>query len=185
MRIINKLSESVKELNSTKNLVILGLLVAIYVVMGYFTFYLLPTLRVTFTYIPLVLAGAMFGPVCGGFVGAIGDVLGYITSQFGAGAYNAGFTVNAFVTGFVYGVFLYRSDFGLLRIIGAKLTVALIVELLLTPIWLSVLYGDAYLVLLIDRIWKTLVFIPIEVIIINFVVKKIYRYVSIKNGGIK
>jgi len=173
-----KISASLTELKNTKTLVMLGLLIAAYVVLSAFNIYILPTARVTFSFVPLALAGAMFGPMCGAFVGTIGDVLSYITSQSAAGAYNFGFTINAFVIGFVYGMFLYKSDFSLIRIIIAKLIIAIIVEMLLTPVWLSVLYGKAFVALIIERIFKTVIFIPIEIFVVGFIVKKLYKYLS-------
>ena len=151
---MNFIRESISCLKSTKTLVVLGLLTAIYVVISYFNLYLAQTLRVSFAFIPVAVAGAMFGPVAAGLMSALGDLLGYFTSQFGAGAYNFGFTLNAFIVGFVYGIFLYKGDFRLHRIIIAKLILVVLVEVLLTPLWLMMFYGKSYIVILISRLFK-------------------------------
>lgn len=177
---MNPIKESISSFKSTKTLVVLGLLTAIYVVLSYFTFYLAQTLRITFTFIPLAVAGAMFGPVAAGIMGALGDFLGYLTSQFGAGAYNFGFTINAFIMGFVYGLFLYKGNFKTGRVIISNLILVIIIELILTPIWLSMLYGDSFVALVYARITKAVVLLPVQVVIIKFVVKKIYDYIKIR-----
>ncbi len=180
MNVFDSISRSAKELKNIKTLVLVSMLVALVVVLSFSTFYILNTLRVSFTYIPIVIASTLFGPVVGAITGVLGDVLGYLTSQAGHGAYNIGFTINAFLNGFIYGLFLYRK-FTPLRMVFAKIVQVLLVELLLTPLWLSLMYGDSYSVLLYGRLFKTIIFIPIEVFVMVVISKIVIKY-SNKRG---
>lgn len=178
MNLIKIIKGSACELKSTKTLVISALMVALYVVLSYFSTFVTNTLRVSFTYIPVVMTAALFGPVCAGFVGALGDVCAYLTTQFAGGSFFPGFTLDAFIAGFIYGIFLYKSDFSLIRVLLAKIFVVLIIQLGLTPIWLSMMYGKSFFVLVSGRIVKNLIFIPIDTIVILLVVKRAYKYIE-------
>ena len=69
----------------------------------------------------------------------MGDILSFIIAQ--TGAYFPGFTINGFITGFIYGMFLYKNNVTLLRVVLAWFTNMLCVETFLTAFWLYTLYG--------------------------------------------
>lgn len=177
MKIFDNIVQSAKELKSIKTIVVVSMLVALIVVLSFSNFYILNTLRVSFTFIPIVIASTLFGPIVGGITGVLGDVLGYFTSQAGHGVYNIGFTINGFINGFIYGLFLYKR-FSPLRVTLAKLLQVIIVEILLTPFWLSFMYGDSYIVLMWGRLFKTVIFIPIEIIVTILISKIVIKYSS-------
>ena len=72
-------------------------------------------------------------------VGALGDILSFIIAP--TGAYFPGFTINGFITGFIYGMFLYKNNVTPLRVVLAWFTNMLCVETFLTAFWLYTLYG--------------------------------------------
>lgn len=176
MKLTDKIESSINELKSTRNLVFIALMVALYVVISYFSTFFSNIIRVSFTYVPVSLAAALFGPVCGGIVGALGDLCGYVTSQFSGGSFFPGFTLNAFIGGFIYGIFLYKSEFTVKRVLYSKIAIVLVVQLMLTPMWLSIMYGKSFIALVSARITKNLLFIPIDTFVIMIVVKKVYGY---------
>lgn len=63
----------------------------------------LPALRVGLGSIPLILSGILFGPLVGGMVGALSDVIGYAINPAG-GAFFPGFTLTAALYGILSGV---------------------------------------------------------------------------------
>lgn len=72
-------------------------------------------------------------------VGALGDILSFIIAP--TGAYFPGFTINGFITGFIYGMFLYKNNVTPLRVVLAWFTNMLCVETFLIAFWLYTLYG--------------------------------------------
>ena len=74
--------------------------------------------------------------------------------------------------GFLYGVFFYRRRVTLPRVAAAHLSVVVIVTLVLNPLWLSIMFGDAFIALVSMRLVKNIVMFPIEVGLLYFRLKK-------------
>lgn len=164
-----KFRQSLALLKRPSSLTKLALLSALYVIIHlFFTIPLTGFLQIRFSFLSVVLAGAMFGPLGGALVGVVGDLLSFFLRP--TGNFFPGFTLNALITGVCYGAVLYRVweqplfRTRLLRVVTAKLLVILVVELLLTPLWLSMLYGEAYLLILQTRLLKTLLFAPLDIL---------------------
>ena len=93
---------------STNVLVKAALLAAVSVVLTRFFSYMvplggLPALRVGFGSVPLIVSGIMLGPLVGGIVGVVSDVVGYMINPMG-GAYFPGFTLTAALYGVISGI---------------------------------------------------------------------------------
>lgn len=63
----------------------------------------LPALRVGFGSIPLIMAGMMFGPVVGGVVGVVADLVGVMMNPMG-GSFFPGFTLSSALYGVISGL---------------------------------------------------------------------------------
>ncbi|MDR3186253.1 MAG: folate family ECF transporter S component [Christensenellaceae bacterium] len=61
-----------------------------------------PAFKLTFTYIPIFLAGAFIGPLAGGIAGGIGDLIGFLIHP--TGAYLPVFTLASIMIGVITGV---------------------------------------------------------------------------------
>ena len=109
----------------------------------------------------------MFGPVIGGIAGAVGDTLGFIVSP--NGAFFPGFTLSAFIMGFIYGIVLYKKPLTLKRIMLASFIVMFVCNLILTPIWLNMMYGTNLIAL--PRIIRNVIMYPINTILMYAVLK--------------
>lgn len=146
-----------------------GMLLALKVVLGMFTLNLSPILKIGFSFLPIAAAGMLFGPVAGGTVGALGDIVSYLMSP--NGPYFPGLTLNAFVSGALYGLFLYKKRVTLLRTALAKTSVMVLVSLFLNPLWLSVLYSKAFFAVLSARITTNLILLPIDILLLYGLMK--------------
>lgn len=166
---LNSVRLSVRELSSIRTVAVCGMLLALKLVLNLFTVNVSSLIKIGFSYLPVALAGMLFGPVVGGIVGATGDVLGYFVQP--SGPYFPGFTLNAFLSGFVYGLFLYRRRAGVLRVFSAKAAVTLLVSILLNPLWLSILYGKAFFAVLSARIVTSLILLPVDTAVLFTVLK--------------
>lgn len=86
--------------------------------------------KLSAAFLPIAVTGVMFGPIPAAIVGALGDILSFIIAP--TGAYFPGFTINGFITGFIYGMFLYKNNVTPLRVVLAWFTNMLCVETFLT-----------------------------------------------------
>lgn len=70
---------SKKKFFTTKMIVTLGLLLGMSIILERvppFSFMIPPNVRIAFGNLPIILAGLMFGPIAGGIVGLLSDVIG-------------------------------------------------------------------------------------------------------------
>ena len=166
---IKLFKDSFHELKNLKSLVMAAMLLAIAVVLGFFTVQLTESIKIGFANLANEFAGLMFGPVVGSIIGALADILKYMVNP--TGPFFPGFTISAFIGGLIYGIILYKKPLSLKRVIVANTMVTILVNLLLNTYWLTLLYGNAYAVLLPARIVKQLIMLPIEVVLFYTVAK--------------
>ena len=122
-----------------------------------------PYIKIGFSAIPNQLVDYLFGPVTGGLFAWILDIVKYLLKP--DGAFFFGFTFNAMLAAFIYGCFYYKKKLTLWRVLLAKLIVILVVNVVLNTLWLDMLYGKGFLVLLPARAIKNLIMWPIDSII--------------------
>lgn len=158
---LKKFGDSFQELKNLKSLVMAAMLLAIAVVLGFYTIQLTESIKIGFANLANEFAGMMFGPVVGGLIGALADVLKYMVNP--TGPFFPGFTISGLCGGLIYGMVLYKKPLSLKRVIVANTLVTVLVNLLLNTYWLTLLYGNAYVALLPARVVKQLVMLPIEV----------------------
>ena len=94
---------------------------------------------------------------------ALADLLGALL--FPIGAYFPGFTLTAFLTGLVFGLFLYGKQ-SFPRVLGAVLLNQLLLSLLLNTFWISVLYGSPFGPLLVTRLLQCAVLSAVQLALI-------------------
>ena len=153
---------------SLQRLTISAMLLAISVILGLFKIPLSQVSEIRLQFLPVAMDGMLFGPLYGGIVGALSDILSYIVRP--TGPFFPGFTISAAVQGVIYGLFLRRSS-GMGRIIIAQAVDSIIVSLILVPVWLMMLYGNAFIPLFIARLPKVLIMFPINTILLAAVLK--------------
>ncbi len=141
MRYLKKFPASLFELKDIRSLAAVAMLLALRIVLGMFANATLPmfgnTVKFSAAFIPIAVAGAMFGPIPAGLVGALGDVLSFLIAPTG-GAYFPGFTISGLLTGLIYGFALYNEKLSLPRIAIAWAVNALVVESFMAAYWLYI-----------------------------------------------
>ncbi len=90
--------------HSVKTLVLMALFAAISIILTRFASVMLfgGTVRLGFGNIPIIYAGLLLGPVAGGIVGFVSDIIGVMI--FPMGSFNPGVTLSAVLYGMVPGV---------------------------------------------------------------------------------
>lgn len=151
---------------NTQRLIIIALLICLEIILTRFLSITTPIVRIGFGFLPIAVAGILYGPLWAGVAYACGDILGMFI--FPSGPYFPGFTLTAFLTGATYGLLLHRISISWSRIILAVCLVCIVFNLGLDTLWLKILQGDAYLALLPYRAIKCVIMIPVQVFLIKF-----------------
>ena len=159
MNIISSIKDSATELKNTRSLTEAALLTAISIVLGsYCKIIISPTMEIRFGFLGLAMSGMFLGPVTGGIIGAVADIITYFIRP--NGFFFPGFTLNQFIYGFVFGLFFYKKKVTVKRVILSKLVLTVIISLVLNPIWLNMMYGSELFAL--PRLIKAVVLFPVE-----------------------
>jgi ECF transporter S component (folate family) len=156
----------------TKKLALAGLLLAVLILFERFIAIEVLLLRVSFAYIPYMLAGWLLGPVWAGLIGVLGDFLGMLLMP--KSSFFAGFTLNALLTGGIYGIFLYNKPFDKIlwvRLVVTLLAIHLCIHLGLTTLWLSIMYKKAFFVIITGRLIANVIELPVEFASMFFIVR--------------
>ncbi|MBE6033770.1 folate family ECF transporter S component [Aminipila sp.] len=153
-----------------RQLIIIGLFIALEVILTRFCSINTPILRIGFGFLPVAMVGIMFGPLWAGVAYALGDLIGMMI--FPTGAYFPGFTLTAFLTGITFGILLHRKSITYKQSFLAALCVCCIWNLCLDTYWLYLLTGKGILALLPARLIKVAFAIPIQTLLIPLVWNK-------------
>lgn len=170
--------QSGQGIKNVKTLVGTSLFVAMNAALGYFKIVVIPKmLEISFSSLALAACAFTYGPIMAGFAGIICDNIKYFLNP--SGPYMPLFGLNEFLTGFIYGLFFYKKELTIKRVIAARLTVVLLINMLLTPLWLHMLYGNAFIVLVQARILKNILLFPIDVFLLYTVLKATKRAIPV------
>ena len=176
---------SLRELKSTRCLAITALLIAINVTLDLLglSIKLPPNLRIGFGFLCNASIGMLFGPAVGMMAGVCTDVLGYFAGNLSMGAYFPGYTLTAVVGGLIWGLWLYPRKATVWRAAGAKICINVFCNICLNTLWLTVTGGKAMSVLLVTRVPKNLILLPLEIVLLYFGMKLVNRiYGALPNG---
>lgn len=137
---------------NAKSVSMIGALVAMEVIAARFFTIHTWNLKIGFSFVPIVVAAIFYGPLAAGIVAAVGDIISAVL--FPVGAFFPGFTVTAFFTGIIFGIFLRKST-SVKNIVCAVLIVQLVGSQLINTFWISFLYGSPFGALFVTRIYQT------------------------------
>lgn len=176
MQNIKKLfTNSLESFKITRNLTICGLMAALAIVLGYVArIELGPYIRIGFSGIPNRIVEYLFGPVIGGIFGGTLDILKYLLKP--SGPYCFGLTLNVILAGIIYGLMLHNKQVKLWRIALAELIVKAVINCTLNTLWISILYGKGFFILLPARILSNAAMWPVDSAILFFVLRFISKY---------
>ncbi|MGM0215238.1 folate family ECF transporter S component [Enterococcus sp. AZ109] len=125
-------------------------------------------LKVSFTFVPEIIMGMIFGPFWTGIGMVVADFVGM--ALLPKAPYFIGFTLNAFITGTIYGFFFYKKEITWKNSIQSVLVITVLINLILTPLWLSVMYNvplDSWIIWA-PRLIKAVIWVPVQSILTYF-----------------
>ena len=147
---------SAKELGDIRCLVVTALLIALDLALKfYLNLQVTDDLKISFAFVAIAAIGMLYGPTVGALSCVITDVVGFLLKP--SGTFSPLFTLVEVMGGVLYGLFLYgfnpvkpdlqspkaflKSIFGnwgaALRIILAKVSVAVMCNLIMTPLFIT------------------------------------------------
>ena len=140
----------------------MGLLIALMVVLSRLLAFETQLLKISFDFVPQIVMGMLFGPLWTGIGSVLADTIGMML--FARAAFFPGFTLNAFITGLIYGYFFYQKPVTWKNSFLCALVNTIFVSLILTPIWLAIMYDQPLTswVIWAPRLLKALVMLPIQ-----------------------
>ena len=167
--LFSRIFESSREFKKVTTITTCAMFGALSVVLGYYSFKITPNLKIGFGSIPNMLVDYLFGPVVGGLFGGAMDVIKFMLKP--DGGFMPGFTFNAMLAAFIYGLFFYKKNLSLPRILTAKLVVIVLCNIVLGTYWLTLLNGKGFLAILPARAIKNLIQWPVDSLIFFLVAK--------------
>ncbi len=123
--------------------------------------------------LPIILGGILFGPLSGGLVGAISDLLGYFINPIGV--YMPHFTLTSALTGIIPALVLKLNQKNEPNVLELGIAIAVgqtITSLILVPYFLHILFGLPWVILMPPRIIGVPVNIFLYTVAINLLLKR-------------
>lgn len=158
-----------------KNMAIAGFLIALSVVLS--RFIALPGI-ITFGGLPIIFAGIGLGPILGGIVGGLGDIVK--AALFPTGPMMPHFILTSALTGIIPGLvtIVLKTNLSrpkLWKIFIAILAGQFITTVLLVPYFRYILFGHPLLLTMGKSVIRQAVNIPLYTLIIKVLIESLYR----------
>lgn len=133
-------------------------------------------MHISFSFIPIALYAAIYGPLKGGILAGLASMLGCLF--FNPSLFFPGFDLSNFLAGFIYGFFLHKKPLSLWRVCLPFIFVNLIVNLGFNTLWLAMLYGKAFWLLFSARVFKEFLSMPINIFIFYTIYRSLATFLS-------
>lgn len=157
-------------MSKIKKIILASMLSAILIILNRFVSIKTEVLVISFSFVPIMMSSIWLGPKYSTTIALLGDLLGAILFPFGP--YFPGFTVSSAISGLIYGIFLYNDGKEMsnqkliIRLTVSSIIQLIIINIFLTSLWIHILYGKAYLVIMTSRAITQIIMIPIHIITI-------------------
>ena len=166
-------------MSKTKKIILSAILLSLLIVLSRFLSLKTQFLVISFSFVPIMISAILLGPKYSLLIAGLGDLIGALLFPFGL--YFPGFTLSAAATGLIYGLIIYIptdkkvSDLNFfIRLVISSVLVLGLINTLITPMWLALLYGNAYLIIVASRVATQIIMLPIQVTVV-FTLYKLLR----------
>lgn len=159
------------ELTNWRTLVFAALIIAMRIVIKSIKITIIPgVLNFGFDFIVNSVGSMIYGPIVALLVGAVSDTIGAIL--FPTGVYFFPFIIVEMLSGFIFGIFLYRSKLSTWRVVFSRLSVIVFCNLIVNPLimtWYYAFFGKGtYTPLILATLIKNIALLPAESIVLVF-----------------
>ena len=135
-------------------------------------------LEIRFGFVFFSIIAFLFGPVVAFAAGIIENTISFFMNP-GGSIFDIRYGLNAGLAGILYAIFLYRknykSDYFIIWITAAKASVNFICNVVITGFLLKEYFGESYRILTAVRLAKNIGMLPIEILIMFFVLKAVLK----------
>ena len=129
----------------------------------------LPDMRISFSFIPMMVCGMFYGPVWGAIAYGLADIVGW---PMMAGAPVPLILVSRIVNGFLFGLFLYHESPKMWpHSVINSFSTQIICAMGLTTYGLAIARGTPYIPLLLTRLPQAAVFIALQIAVFPVLLK--------------
>jgi len=139
-------------------------------------------LEIRFGFVFLSVIAFLFGPIVAFAAGFLTNMLGFLLFPTGGG-FNPLFDLNIGLSGILYAIFLYKrnhkSEYFIIWIVAAKASVNLICNIIINTrllILFGFIPGNSKNIITTVRVFKNFTLLPVEIIIIFFILKFVANY---------
>ncbi len=160
-----------KQLLRTKNLAIIGMLIALDIIFTRFWMIQTPLIRISLGFFAIAMIGMLYGPVIAGIAAGISDILGWAMVPYAP--FFPGFTLTAILSGVIFGYFLHKPHTTLRSYIFCALSVTVLCDTLLNTLWLSFLQNVPFVTLIVTRTIKIGIMFVLYVTVLPLICDKI------------
>lgn len=168
-------------ISTAKDLCTLAILVAITVLLAvYGTVRVGTGIKVSFKFISVFITAALFGPLWGGVVAALADVIAFVINPVG-GVFLPQITMVEFLYGFTYGLFFYNMGTWqgfktMFKLICCVILQIIVLNLGMTTYFLVPIMKMSFNNLLIMRSVSAVVSMALQLVILSFISKYIQSF---------
>ena len=169
---------------SSREICTMGMLLAITALMSmYLTLRIGEGIKIPTKFLPIAVASMLFGPLCGGVIGVLADLLAYVINP--VAFFMPQITFVEFLYGFTYGLFLRNvsnSPKGYLTGIASVLFQIIFIHILLTSYFLMPVMNLGYKAMIIMRLPAALINTLLQIAGICFIVKYSEKFRKLSGG---
>ena len=149
---------------TTRTLSLAAFLIALNVILGKLSVGSESLVKISFGFIGTMLLGYFLGPWLGGVAKILYDLIAN-TLLATSSQFFIGFTLTAFISGVIAGMFLHDQKITWQRLAAYEVVQMLVTNIFFNTLWIHVLYHAPWAALLAVRGPKNLIMFPIEVIL--------------------
>ena len=172
---MKNITDSVKELKNPATLAVTALMVAVGVVLHSFaTIPISAVLMFKWAFLPMAVVGMLYGPIPAAICGGLIDVISTLLLPKTGGSFFIGITLCMVASGFLYGLFLYKTEKITLNAILSTIINFVLITMLMTTTVLSIYYGSEFMTVLSQRLPKAIL-APVEAILLIIVLKTLKK----------
>ena len=170
---VKQFKDSYAELKKLNTSVMTALLIAVGIILGQFSIQLTETTKIGISFIATQMTANLFGPVVGGIMGGVADILKFIIKP--TGPFLIGYTISAILGPMIYGIMLYKKPISFWRIFLSKTVVAIFINLLLGTFWSYHYFGAAFWAAIPAKLLQQVIQVPIQSVIYYFVMQALKK----------
>lgn len=167
-----------RKMKNPRVLTLCAMMMALNIILGYFTLRFTEFLRIGFGFITQPVVGMAFGPLICTITGMIQDIISLALNP--TGAYIPAYTLSVGISGMFYGIILHNKKITLYRVFLAEFLVIFVGNILLNSIALAPTVASGFVGILPSRILKNLLLLPIQTVVSYLILKFVQKQKLLK-----